>query len=372
MRVFHLALQNLRNHTKRSFDFDKTTIIIGRNTVGKTNILEALYVLSHGTSFRAERDLDVIQEGKDFVRIEAHVKSEDDEIKLTATFAHSSQNSSGQAKTSSYLSKKYTVNGVTRILRTFSDYFYTVLFTPQDIEIVTDTPSIRRGYVDSILTKAHKEYRIAHLKYEKALRQRNRMLHDQKVGKKEYKRVDYEYWEKLLIENGTVIHNFREAFVDFVNNFKKEVFEFHMSYDHSIISTERLYKYHFEEAASGVTLVGPQRDDFQFSFSPKIGSLRGNTSQKDPILKEIKEFGSRGEQRLTVLQLKLIEIDYLKQTTGEIPILLLDDIFSELDSENIDKIYNFIEAQQTIITTTHKEFVPPKILKQKGLEIIEL
>lgn len=351
MRLTHLALQNVRNHTKRSFDFDTTTIVIGKNTAGKTNILEALYILSHGTSFRAERDIDVIQEGKDFSRIEATVKSPDDTTKLTATFAK-------RTPTAAFLSKKYTVNGVTRTLRTFSDYFYTVLFTPQDIEIVTDTPSMRRKYINSILEKAHKEYRTALLRYEKALRQRNRMLHDQKVGKKEYKRSDYEYWENLLIENGAILHSFRASFVNYVNSFTKEVFGFKMIYDHSVISIERLYKYHFEEAASGVTLVGPQRDDFQFYFL--------DTGH------EVKEFGSRGEQRLTILQLKLIEIDYLKQATGELPILLLDDIFSELDSDNIDKIYNFIEAQQTIITTTHKEFVPKEILKQREMLIIEL
>lgn len=348
MTLKQLTLQNLRNHTRYSFEFSKITIIIGRNTAGKTNILEALYILSQGTSFRATRDVDVIQEGKEFSKIEARVASNDDTALLTSTFA----------KRGNYLSKKYLINGVARTLKTFSDYFYTVLFTPQDIEVITDTPSLRRRYLDSILTKSHKEYRSALSKYEKALRQRNRMLHDAKTGKKEYKRTDYEYWENLLIEHGTVIHNFRAEFVKFVNTSVKDVFPFEMVYDHSIISVERLYKYHFEEAASGITLVGPQRDDFKFFF-PKGKN-------------EIKEFGSRGEQRLTILQLKLIEITYLKRATGETPILLLDDIFSELDSENIDMIYKFIEGQQTIITTTHREFVPKKILKQKDLQIIEL
>ncbi|MGE5042184.1 MAG: DNA replication/repair protein RecF [Candidatus Levyibacteriota bacterium] len=348
MTVTHLTLQHLRNHLKRSFEFKDITIIIGRNTAGKTNILEALSILSHGTSFRAVRDADVIQEGRDFAKIEADVSTTDDKARLHAIFAlHGT-----------YLSKKYQVNGVARSLRTFSEYFYTVLFTPQDIEIVTDTPSLRRRYIDSILTKSHKEYRSALSKYEKALRQRNRMLHDAKIGRKEYRRADYEFWENLLIEHGTIIHRFREVFVDYVNNFKKEVFQFEMFYDHSIISTERLFKYHFEEAAAGVTLVGPQRDDFKFFFPG--------------TKKEIKEFGSRGEQRLTILQLKLIEISYLLHATGQRPILLLDDIFSELDAENIDMIYHFIEDQQTIITTTHREFVPKKILKQENLAIIEL
>lgn len=355
MTVKHISLQNFRNHKKNTFDFSKTTIIIGHNTAGKTNILEALYVLSHGTSFRATRDADLIQEGKEFARIEGSVQDADDTTTLTATLAHSQ--SSGQAR-SSYLSKKYQVNNVPRSLKTFSDYLYTVLFTPQDIEVITSSPGGRRRYIDSILTKSHKEYRMAHNKYERALRQRNRMLHDMKNGKKQYKRADFEFWENLLIENGGIIHEYRNGFVEYVNGYQKQVFEFQMHYDHSIISTERLFKYHFEEAAAGVTLVGPQRDDFQFFFPDSKN--------------EIKEFGSRGEQRLTILQLKLLEIEYIKARTGAIPVLLLDDIFSELDSENIDKVYHFLRDQQTIITTTHQEFVPKKILKQGDLKIIEL
>lgn len=355
MIVTHLLLQNVRNHKKKTFDFDITTIIVGRNTAGKTNILEALHILSSGTSFRAERDVDVIQEDQEFCKIEGTIKNDDDTIVLTISFS----------KRGSYLSKKYYVNGVSRSLRTFSDYLYTSLFTPQDIEIVTDTPSLRRHYINSILSKSNKEYRTAINKYEKALRQRNRMLYDAKRGLKEYKRSDYEFWERLLIEYGSIIHAFRKSFVEYVNTSTKDIFPFTMQYDHSIISTERLFKYHFEEAAAGVTLVGPQRDDFQFFFLATKHAVPAGRQ-------EIKEFGSRGEQRLTILQLKLIEISYLKVITGELPILLLDDIFSELDSENIDKVFEFIKKQQTIITTTHREFIPKKILKRANVTIIEL
>jgi DNA replication and repair protein RecF len=365
MVLTSLTLKNFRNHINRYFDFSKTSIIIGKNTAGKTNILEAIYVLSHGKSFRTEKDFDLISEKHDFARVEGVVES-DETTKLVSILA----------KRGSYLSKKYMVNGVARSLKTFSDYLYTVLFTPQDIEIITGAPSLRRKYIDSILTKSHKEYRSAINKYEKALRQRNRMLHDAKRGLKVYKRQDYEYWENLLIEHGGTIHNFRKEFVNFVNASGKEVFSFQMHYDHSIISTERLYKYHFEETSAGVTLVGPQRDDFKFLFSnsQKVEPSGKNPLQKGSTLKakEVKEFGSRGEQRMTILQMKLVEIDYLKRATNAYPILLLDDIFSELDSDNIDKIYNFIEEQQTIITTTHKEFVPKKILKRVDLKIIEL
>lgn len=350
MIVKKLTLSNFRNHHRNSFEFEKTTIIIGHNTAGKTNILEALYILSHGTSFRASHDVDVIEEKQQFTKIEGIIESSDDTTTLTANMARSPQ--------SNFLSKKYLVNGVARTLKTFSDYFYTVLFTPQDIEIITSSPSGRRNYINSILIKSHKEYRTAVNKYEKALRQRNRMLHDMKRGIKEYKSSDFDFWENLLVENGEIIHSFRKAFVEYINTFHKEVFGMKLTYDHSIISKERLFKYHFEERASGVTLIGPQRDDFIFLF--------------EKTNKEVKEFGSRGEQRLTILQTKLIEIEYLKAATGELPVLLLDDIFSELDEDNIDKIYHFLDTQQTIITTTHQEFVPKKIMKQRDLKIIAL
>lgn len=343
-----LSLQNFRNHKKAQFSFSNTTIIIGRNTAGKTNILEALHILSRGKSFRAENDRDTIAQGHDFCRIEAQIKDDNDSKKLTVIFA----------ERGAYLSKKFLINNVARRHIDFAAQFFTVLFTPQDIEIITDSPSLRRNYINSILSQASREYRQNLNVYEKGLRQRNRMLYDLKEGRKEYKRADFDYWDEILIRNGSYITQKREEFVKFINSSKKEMFDFKIFYDKSTISTERLFKYHFQEQAAGVTLVGPQRDDFIFNF-PK-------TERK------ISEFGSRGEERLTILQTKLLEIEYIKKESGTNPVLLLDDIFSELDSENIDKIYGFIKDQQTIITTTHREFVPKKILEKEEVEIIEL
>ncbi len=348
MKLKSLILKNFRNHKSGNFSFDNTTIIVGKNTAGKTNILEAIYILTHGGSFRAEHDRDTINESSDFARIEAAIENNNEKTKLTVIFAEHGN----------YLSKKFLVNGVARRHLDFASNFSSVLFTPEDIEIITDSPSLRRHYVNTILSQSNKKYRHSHALYEKALRQRNRMLSDMKDAKKEYKRADFEYWENLLIEHGTIITNQREGFVEFVNKSDKNLFDFTLFYDKSVMSLERLFKYHFQEQAAGVTLVGPQRDDF-FFFFPKTE-------------KKISEFGSRGQERLTILQMKLLEIDYIKQKTGISPVLLLDDIFSELDSENIDKIYGFIKDQQTIITTTHREFVPKKILNKEEVEIIEL
>lgn len=365
MKLKNLVLKSFRNHRSGNFSFGKTTIIIGRNTAGKTNILEAIYILTHGRSFRAEHDRDTIMEGSDFTRIEAVVEEADDPLrprseaskkKLTVIFA----------QRGNYLSKKFLVNNVAKRHTDFESNFSSVLFTPEDIEVITASPNLRRHYISTILSQSSKKYRISHTLYEKALRQRNKMLSDLKDGKKFYKRADFEYWENLLIENGTIITNFRAEFVDFVNRSAKKLFDFTLFYDKSLMSLERLFKYHFQEQAAGITLIGPQRDDFIFFFPESE--------------KKISEFGSRGQERLTILQIKLLEIEYLRRETSDEPVLLLDDIFSELDDINIHKVLDLLPDQQTLITTTHKEFVPERLWKPasakasegKKVEIIEL
>ena len=134
------------------------------------------------------------------------------------------------------------------------------------------------------------------------------------------------------------------------------------------MSEARLFRYHFEEQKAGITLVGPQRDDFKFYFPHPPGEggshLEGG--------KSIAEFGSRGEERLTIFQLKVLEVNYLLHATSHTPVLLLDDIFSELDDANIHKVFELLPDQQTILTTTHREFLPKNILNRKNVSIIEL
>jgi DNA replication and repair protein RecF len=356
MSLQKLTLKNFRNHENIEFSFPLTTVFIGKNTVGKTSVLEAIQFLSLGKSFKAEKDETVITEGKDFARIEAKVDEVDDTIKLTIILAK--KDTPASPSLGGRLSKKYLVNGVSKRQMDFASRFTSVIFTPEDIEIITDSPSLRRNYINNILSKTDKKYRLCLSIYEKALRQRNRMLYLLREGKKYFSQGDFEYWDNILIENGNVITAARQQFVEYVNKAKKEVFNFEIFYDHSIISRERLDKYKDAERASATTLVGPNRDDFFFYFQ--------NTE------KLIAEYGSRGEQRLTIFQMKILETFFIKEATNETPTLLLDDIFSELDSTNINKVLNLLPNQQVILTTTHKEFVPEKILEKEDVEIIEL
>lgn len=341
-----INLQNFRNYKRTSFNFAAQNMIVGKNTIGKTNILESIYFLSTGNSFRAENDKDLIKTGEGFARIEAEVLCNNEKTKITTIFHVKN----------GHLYKKYLVNDIPRRQLDFVSYITSVLFTPQDMDIITDSPNSRRKYIDRILCQANGKYRHSLLIYEKALKNRNKMLYFIKEGKRMPSKEEFEYWDNLLIENGKTITEERDNLIAFINSSKKNTFDFEIFYDKSTITRERLDKYFDVEQKTGITLVGPQRDEFVFLF-PKTERL-------------IKEFGSRGEQRLTILQMKLLEIEFIKSQTDKNPILLLDDIFSELDSENIEKIVDILDNQQTILTTTHKEFIPKKILKK--VNIIEL
>ena len=254
MILRNLKLTNFRNHRAKVLKLSPTTIIIGPNTCGKTNVLEAIYILSRGKSFRAEHDKDTIREGSEFAQIDAEVMSTpevgaaftsgvSERVKLKVIFSLQK----------GYLSKKFLVNGVTRRQHDFTSNFVSVLFTPHDIELITSSPASRRKYVDSILYQADKKYRTALSTYEKALKRRNRMLYDMKEGKKVYKSSDFDYFNKILIEQGSMLTNKRAEFVDFVNESNKNIFDFTLFYDKSEISEARLFKFHFEEQKAGVT-----------------------------------------------------------------------------------------------------------------------
>ncbi len=348
MSLVSLKLKNFRNHKNSSFTFPTITVIIGRNTVGKTSVLEAIHFLSIGKSFKAEKDIDVISEGQDFARIEAKILEANGHSSLAVILA----------KQENRFSKKFLVNNVSRRLGDFISRFPSVLFTPEDLEIITDSPSRRRTYINSILSQTDKKYRVTLSIYEKAIRHRNRMLYLTREGKKYFGPAEFEYWDNIVIQNGGILTEARENFVNHINKSDKEVFPFDLHYDKSTITSERLLKYFDAERASATTLVGPQRDDFFFRF-------RGTE-------KTISEFGSRGEQRLTIFQMKILEAFYIKEKIQVSPTLLLDDIFSELDETNIHRVLELLPHQQTILTTTHKEFVPERILAKDEVGIIEM
>lgn len=350
MFLKRVALQNFRNYAKSEFLFNNgINLIVGPNTSGKSNLIESIFLLSYGKSFRSEKDVGLILFEKEIARVEGEVYLDlagKDRIELEIVITSSP-------------SKKFLVNGVSKRRIDFAGQFLTVVFSPLDLEIVIASPRFRRIFLDEVLEQVDREYRLSLLEYTKALRQRNALL--EKAREKGVKNEKlFEYWDKILIKNGEIITKKRGAFVDFVNNASKEVFDFAFVYDKSVISHERLLQYKDAEVGAGVTLVGPHRDDFSFHMFDNVRQ----------ITHDLKVFGSRGQQRLVVLQLKLLQILFIEKILDERPILLLDDIFSELDDGHIKLVLDMVKGQQTIITTTHKEFVDRALFK--NMNVIEL
>ena len=340
-----VTLQNFRSYPKKEFVLnEKPLLVVGPNTAGKTNFIESIYLLSTGKSFKTDKDNQMVTIDKEVGRVKGEVDELNLEVVLTNGYV--------SGRKTAY--KKFTINGVSKRRVDFEGNLPSVLFSPQDLEIVIGSPSLRRNFLDEVLEQTDRDYRIAGIEYTKALRQRNALLGLAKdTGRRNKEQFDY--WDELLILNGQHLSQKREELIEKVNNSKKKIFDLKLLYDKSEISKERLTEYENAEVAVGVTLVGPHRDDLKIMFEKDL---------------ELKSFGSRGQQRLGVLQLKFIQLALIEEKMNKRPLLLLDDVFSELDEGHIDLILEIINTQQTIITTTHEEFVKRKTLKD--MEVIEL
>jgi DNA replication and repair protein RecF len=354
MILTKLRLQNFRHYKKQEFEFpDGTTLVIGPNTSGKTNLLEGIYLLATGKSFRASLEQEMIAYDQDLARVKGRILSRertDLEIILTR----------GEVLGEKVAKKNYQVNGVSRRAMDFVGNLRCVYFGPEDLAIVVNSPATRRAYLDRVLEQVDRHYHRASLSYQKGLRQRNRLL--EQIREEGKPRSVLFFWDKLLIENGGVMTQKREEFIEFINQQPNYFGDLSIQYDQSPISPARLEKYADEEVAAGMTLVGPHRDDFDIRIK---GQERGRVKERS-----LHTFGSRGEQRTAVFSLKLGELEYVAEKTEERPVLLLDDIFSELDHERRKRLLEVIPQQQTIMTTTDIHLIEKSY--QRKMEIIEL
>jgi len=385
MKIETLVLQQFRSYAKEIFQFSSTvTLIIGPNTSGKTNMLEGIYCLATGKSFRAQKESDMVRWGGEIARISAQILNQnkiphqvrDDKTRLELVIT------TGEVNGEKAPMKKYLVNGVPRRQIDFVGNVRAVLFSPGDLELVTDSPSLRRQYLNSVLIQTDREYRRNLLSYERGLRQRNKLLDCINEGKAG--RSQLLFWNQLCIKSGSYLTDKRQAFINYINMYVLDDFYYRLIYDKSIISQSRLDEYRDEEVAAKSTLVGPQRDDFIVTKSQSAGwrtnhppalafdksRWRAGNDQQGTY-RDVSRFGSRGEQRLAVLWLKLAEFSYIEDQTEERPILLLDDIFSELDQEGRTIVLSIIDNQQTIITSAENEVI--QLFKSmKDVKIIRL
>ena len=391
MLLSSIVLQYFRSYTQKKLDFSEdVTIVIGPNTAGKTNLSEAIHLLATGKSFKGPTDATLIQFGQDIGRVKGlvidsglmiqdlgdgvaevkgsrqgglnegreHLRDErltgpqSEKTTLEVVLLDPTYNNGR-------FGRKYLVNDVPKSRANFLGFLPLVLFRPEELDIVIDGPSVRRDFLNDVLEQVDRDYAVSLSAYERALRQRNALLDKVKeLGRGVGFAEQFAYWDNLLIEHGQLVTQKREEFINWINGKPKDVSDFRITYDHSKISRERLEQYAQAEVGAGVTLVGPHRDDF-FIELLQNGQYHN-----------VKVFGSRGQQRLVVLQLKLLQIAFMTEKLGMKPLLVLDDIFSELDSGHIQLVLEKVKGQQAIITTTHKEFIPED--KIEGYSVIEL
>lgn len=354
-----LSLQHFRNYSKKTFSFSpQITAIAGPNAAGKTNILEAIYLLATGKSFRADLDREMIQYEQEIARITAVIQqSSEENIRLELLLTV------GQVMQQKTPYKRFMVDQTPKRMVDFVGILTAVVFWPQDLELITGSPSLRRRFLDMVLIQVDRNYRRQLQQYEQGIRNRNKILEAIRDGLAQ--RNELLYWNDLVISAGKYLTDKRRTFIDFINGHQLSDSiltgkPFFMVYDSSQISQERLDQYKEAEVASAVTLVGPHRDDF-FILQPV-------DTKKPEQGRNLHAFGSRGEQRLAVLWLKLSQLDFIEQQNGMRPLFLLDDIFSELDQNHREVVFQVMQRQQTIITTADEY----TISSMQDMEMIHL
>lgn len=330
MLIKSISLTNFRNHTNYNLECNPTTtLILGENGCGKTSVLEAIYILTQGKSFRAA-DPEIIKRGTPFYRIEMIY---DNGEKIIATYDQ-------KVKTFKTIEKKSTrLNSKNK--------YPVILFQPADLNLASCSPSTRRKYFDRFFSVLSSDYSTALNKYEKALAQRNKLLKEPSVTR------DMVFpWDILIAKNAGLLKDFRTKFIKEINNLYESVYhsiaenddEITLEYTTEIGDiTESQYLNILEmnfkkDSLLGHTTFGPHHDNINFIFNHNIAN--GSAS--------------RGETRSIILALKFIEANIIKQKTNKKPIILLDDVFSELDNKRRSALVDNFKDHQVIITSVEK------------------
>lgn len=344
MNIHSLELVNFRNYEHANWTFPPHIIVLhGLNGVGKSNLLEALYVSTIGRSFRTNDTQDLLQFGATEAGIIVEFTKRDTKHKINLKL-------SGKEK------KDIRLNGNRILQKELVGTLNTVLFSPEDLQLIKGSPSLRRRFLDIEISQTSALYYQQLRLYNKILQQRNKVLKDS-YGKRD---ISLAEWDTQLAETGSFIIKKRldslrkiNLLLDLMNRKLtggKENLK--LTYEQHQISNGFLTEPHafYEQLQANLpvdrhrmsTSFGPHRDDLGFFSGPM----------------DLKRFGSQGQQRTAILSLKLSELEYIKSEVGEYPILLLDDVLSELDKERRQNLLNFIHKKiQTFITTTDLEDV---------------
>jgi DNA replication and repair protein RecF len=346
MYIQSLHLTNWRNHSGAGFSFDQeANIIIGSNAIGKTNILEAIIFLALTKSFRIKQDRLLINHGQDFAKVSGKFANSNDhhlvEIRLIGR----------ETKTK----KEIYHQGLSVRAIDLIGQIPLVYFSPEDIEHFFSSPARRRRWLDIAISLTDFQYSYNSAVYRKVINNRNHLL--KKISHHDASENELDFWDNKWLELSQKIIEARRNFIkklsptagdNFGHLFKSEnklSIEYQQTFAKDNLPeglSNLLHINRRREINYGNTIIGPHREDI-------IINLDG---------KKIVEVGSRGQMRLALLALKMSEAIYLEQQKSDSPIIILDDIFSELDQTNQQHVFDFITTHQTIITATDLESLP--------------
>ena len=328
-----LRVQNFRTHSDFILEIgEKSTLISGANGSGKTSLLEAIYFALQGTSFRSSDKEILRNDGSSWFRID--LKDSKDSLR-TIIFNDAVQKSK----------KQFLVDGNKKARLSANLRIPVVLFEPDDLQLLSGSPTRRRNFLDYFLSQIFPSFQLALTRYNKALKQRNNLLKRDNVSKD-----DLFPWNLMLAEYGSEIISKRQDFLELLNSKIEEVYfeisgvkdEIKIDYLGEKVSKNEILAILSEnierDKILGYTNFGPHKHDIQFIFNKKPAQ----------------NVASRGENRSLVLALKFIETDILADLTSKRPIVLLDDVFSELDDDRQKLLTKHFSKYQTIITSTNE------------------
>lgn len=374
MYLTHLSLTNFRNYARLELELPPTAVlIVGDNAQGKSNLLEAIFFLATTKSFRANSDRELINwlalsDESPFARLAARIQKEHSTLRVEIAIKEDGKRSSGENGTiTPIISKRVKINNIVRRAIDLIGQINVVMFSPQDIDIVGGPPQLRRRYLDVTISQVDARYCRTLAHYNKVLMQRNHLL--RQIREKRAKPDQLFFWNQELASAGAYIVLQRLETVTALNALvfgihrrltgsqellrivpklslegepcealcsgaPKSTAEARMAALAAAIQ-EQLTRYQQRELTYGASLIGPHRDDLMFLVDEKDMNI----------------YGSRGQQRTVALSLKLAEMDFMRNKTGEEPILLLDDVASELDAQRRHHVLEAVRTHQQILLT---------------------
>ena len=330
MVIKKIYLENFRNYEKQEINLNENiNVFYGNNAQGKTNILEALYYSALGRSFRTNKDSELIRFGKDSSKIDILYEKNNRENEIEIVLNKSEK-------------KIVKINGIkinksSELLGNLN----IVIFSPDDILILKQSPSLRRKFLDILISQLKPNYVHVLSEYNKVLEQRNALLKSKNVD-------TIDIWNEQLADLNEKIFNYRKYYIEKI---QEKLLMIHPRVTNERENIKIVYKTKFEDREKflnlleknltfdlykGYTGVGAHRDDFEIYINDNMLNI----------------YGSQGQHRTVILSLKIAELEILKEQIGENPVLLLDDVTSELDLERIRLIFSKIQDYQVFITCT--------------------